>query len=319
MGSSNFAIERRYFVSNKKIGKYMWVWKERSEIDTDEWNEYLEQSIHPFIEFSSWYLDICCQRWGAYFHLISKNRIPIPYTKKFILPRIITRPPFLQRLKIISINGFQELELASLLEQIKIRFPCGVLNWEYRVHNSSIRSNYILAKSTDGYNQSQNRNLTRSIKSNLTYLVSREPEELFEWLDNNNENYNYEQDFKNQLFKNLVIKTIEKDKSFILFAKTNSLEIQCAAIFTYYKSRYVFFLSFNSKSGKKNGSMVGLIHYVQNVLLEEGEIIDLEGSDIKGVANFYEGFGAINIPYYEIKWSNSILCRLRDYFKYLFH
>jgi len=33
-------------------------------------------------------------------------------------------------------------------------------------------------------------------------------------------------------------------------------------------------------------------------------IFDFEGSDIKGIADFYKKFGTINQPYPFIKWNN---------------
>ncbi len=288
----------------------MWLWKDRTEIDDLEWDSYLNKSHHPFTEFFSWYLDICCEHWGAYFHS-SGARIPIPYSKSIIGIKKVTRPPYIQRLKVISNNEVDSMWIDYLFRELNSKFSCGTLDWIYK--NSpecKKRNNYIIR---DGYlelNQSQQRNYNRSVKQNLCYRISDQSNELFNWINQNGEKYSYEKDFNNNLFKSLVNKLIKNNYAFIIFAETDNGEIQAASIFVKSVDRLLFLLSFNSSSGKKSGAIVGIIMHIIHNHLKRNQILDLEGSDIPGVALFYESFGAINEPYYEMEWNNSFICKL---------
>lgn len=288
----------------------MWIWKERNEINSEEWDYYLEQIQQPFIEYSSWYLDICCKSWGAFYHLEKNWRIPIPYTKFLGIINKTTRPPYLQRLKIIGDSLPSEFEIQELYRSIQLQFSCGLLNWDYNLNSSKPRANYILTTDISKYNQSQKRNLSKTIQNELQFDESINCEELLHWLKTNGEKYQYQKDFDNYLFRTLVSEIIKRRKGFIIFVKDKDKVTTGAAIFTHYKNRKVFFLSFNTTMGKKNGGMVGLIHFIQTKKMSSNEILDLEGSDIPGVATFYEGFGAQLQYYYEIEWNNSFLCRL---------
>ncbi len=288
----------------------MWVWKERSEIESSEWNTFLEKSHDPFIEFNTWYLDICCQFWGAFYHTETNSRIPIPYTKKLLFIASVTRPPYLQRLKIISQNHIHEDEILELYRCIQLKFSCGILNWEYYLEGSRIRANYIIKDRILQLNQSQSRNLKKSKNAKLEYKVSQDPDELFSWISVNEEKYVYEKEFNNNIFRNLLRSLIQHQKAFLIFAIDPDKKIQSCGIFTKSPKRYLFYLSFNSKTGRKNGSMVGIIHYVYSTIMDTNEILDLEGSDIPGIALFYEGFGAVKMPYFELSWNNNIICKL---------
>ncbi|NOT38832.1 MAG: hypothetical protein HOP11_15770 [Saprospiraceae bacterium] len=293
----------------------MWIWKSNSEIDKLEWDLYLAESDNPFIEHSSWYLDICTKYWGAFFNLKNNSRIAIPYSKLFGLINNVTRAPYLQRLKIISPVPVDIVETDSLLEAIRNKFSCGYLSWDYYHKNSVQRANYILTNNTQFYNQSQKRNLIKSNQIQLQYQISYDVNRLMNWLQTNGENYVYKKDFNNKLFVNLVTALIHQKVAFIVFVVDTQNIIIGAAIFTRYKKRLVFFLSFNSKEGKKSGAMVGLIYFIQTQVMTVDEILDLEGSDLHGVATFYEGFGAKLIPYYAHEWKQSIFCNLHKMFK----
>ncbi|MEO6191129.1 MAG: hypothetical protein ABIO44_13015 [Saprospiraceae bacterium] len=293
----------------------MWVWKSRAEIDTHEWDLYLNHSLEPFVEFHSWYLDICCEHWGAFFNLKDNSRISIPFVKKLYFIKAVTRPPYVQRLKIISDQIVEEYAIVELFKIIKSNFKCGTLNWNYHFLNSKIRANYIIQDKKPLFNQSTNRNLGKSIREALSYRTTKNSNELIDWLQTNGENYVYKKDFNNDLFKALINKLLELENGFLILSENSLGKIQSAAIFTQSARRIVFFLSFNSQSGKKNGAMVGLLNYVINEIMQPRQELDLEGSDIPGVALFYESLGAKKFPYFELTWNESIICKLITFIK----
>ncbi|HMW40600.1 MAG: hypothetical protein K1X68_00770 [Saprospiraceae bacterium] len=293
----------------------MWTWKERHQIHDEEWNAYLSASLNPCIEYLSWYLDTCAVNWGCFVHQKKSMRLPVAWTKKAGLIPAVTRPPYLQKIRIIG-NELPDVEdTLTLYQCIRQHFRCGTLDWEYHLPDSRIRMNYILERSHYRLNQSHTRHLKKSMQNPLTYRMSEDPEELLYWLDHNGERYVYEKDFRNDKFRSLVRTLLKHQQAFVLFAVNAMDEIQSAGIFTRGFGRLLFFLSFTTAAGRKNGSMVGILNHVVHEIMQPGEILDLEGSDIPGVALFYEGFNAQKEPYFELQWSRHLLCKVAEFVK----
>jgi hypothetical protein len=76
-----------------------------------------------------------------------------------------------------------------------------------------------------------------------------------------------------------------------------------AVCLVHYKKRLIYLFAASSEQGKEKRSMFAVIDYImqQNALSEN--IIDFEGSNIEGVANFFKGFGAVTENYYRFKKS----------------
>jgi hypothetical protein len=81
-------------------------------------------------------------------------------------------------------------------------------------------------------------------------------------------------------------------------------DLQASCVCFTDKKRIYFILSTVTETGKSNQANHFLIDQLIREFAGQPLILDLEGSDIPGVADFYSGFGAINQPYYFLKWNN---------------
>ena len=73
------------------------------------------------------------------------------------------------------------------------------------------------------------------------------------------------------------------------------------AVFIFIKSKITFLFSGNSSEGKQKAAMFYLIDHVIKTYCNQDLILDFEGSNQIGLANFYKSFGSENNPYPTIK------------------
>ncbi len=77
-------------------------------------------------------------------------------------------------------------------------------------------------------------------------------------------------------------------------------DLQAAAILGYAASRTIYLNGCNSDAGKENRAMFVLMDKLISQSRGEERIFDFEGSNISGVARFYEGFGGKKTIYQRI-------------------
>jgi hypothetical protein len=68
--------------------------------------------------------------------------------------------------------------------------------------------------------------------------------------------------------------------------------------------RLYFVLSATTAGGRKLKANHFLIDNLIKEFAGQNLLLDFEGSDIEGIANFYRNFGSINQPYYFHRWNN---------------
>ena len=59
-------------------------------------------------------------------------------------------------------------------------------------------------------------------------------------------------------------------------------------------------MSASNEQGKRSRAMFALIDHIIDKYSDTGLVLDFEGSNIKGVARFFAGFGAEQHDYYNI-------------------
>ena len=64
------------------------------------------------------------------------------------------------------------------------------------------------------------------------------------------------------------------------------------------KNRFYYLMAASNSEGKQHRAMFSILHtFIQNNANTHA-VLDFEGSEIPGVAQFYKGFGASNEPYF---------------------
>jgi hypothetical protein len=81
-------------------------------------------------------------------------------------------------------------------------------------------------------------------------------------------------------------------------------DLQASTICLFDGRRIYFILSSVTEAGKKNQANHFLVDHIIREFAGKDLVFDFEGSDIPGIAEFYLGFGAVDQPYYFLKWNH---------------
>jgi hypothetical protein len=265
-----------------------------TEIDREKWDHCISQSAFETIYPYSWYLDLVSPGWDALVLDDFRAVMPLTWTKKMGF-RLLLQPVLAQQLGVFTRDSPGTALLEGFLDNIPARFRyidiC--LNKKNRdipgKWDSIERHNYELDLSVpeDSYNTNTRRNLQkgqtqdfdfRSISTKeylyLKFHGIRETRPAVRW------------SYLENLFEGLL--RLKKAEIFGLFRED---ELQAAAILGYAVSRTIYLNGCNSDAGKENRAMFVLMDRLISRSRGAEKIFDFEGSNIPGVARFYEGFG----------------------------
>jgi hypothetical protein len=81
-------------------------------------------------------------------------------------------------------------------------------------------------------------------------------------------------------------------------------ELLAGAFFVLSHGHIIFFFGAASAQAKQTGAMGLLLDYLIQQRAGSGGLLDFEGSDLPGVARFYDGFGAKPVTYVSLTRTN---------------
>ena len=94
-------------------------------------------------------------------------------------------------------------------------------------------------------------------------------------------------------------------------------EIISSIFFTIFHNRLTLLLPTTNEKGYSKRANIFLVNHLIRTYQNSNYILDFEGSEIPGVRNFYESFGAVP-EYYYIHNYESVLIQYIKKFKHLF-
>jgi len=282
---------------------------ESEEIDRKKWDTCVETSRAGLIYGFSWYLDIVAPGWAGIVEEDYKSVMPLPVKKRFGI-NYVFQPVFAQQLGVYGRENLHPDMLASFFKSIpgKIKYIDTNINYtnnpsdnrDIRISKRmnfelSLRKKYANLKSE--YSGNNKRNIQRGfpfielvhdvavadlIRLKRENTVLKRSREYYEWM--------------NCFAHKLVSSGYAKIAGAIINNK-----LCAAALFVFYGKRIYYLIPVSDEEGKKNRAMFAIIdHYIQTCS-EKDLILDFEGSNISGIARFFEGFGAVAHKYYNIK------------------
>lgn len=280
---------------------------DKDKIGEDRWNQLIETSQKPLL-YAHWeYLNAISNDWKVLADQEFKFVMPIFLKRKFGI-RISYNPFFIQKLGIFSSQNIgNEIVLAfikclkNIAKRIDIHWNDSCVSIKEIVPSLKIRNNYFLelnAPYSVLYNQFSShtkRKLKQSEKQKLEVSTYDEIIDAFqEYMPNeakmiSTENWNR---FKKALshFNGLALKSYNQ-----------SGDLLAGAVLIKQWGRIYYLNGFTSKASKEPA-----LYYLFNHIIEthcnQNLILDFEGSDIAGIARFYEGFGAKKEEYYSTRF-----------------
>ncbi|HRB31227.1 MAG TPA: hypothetical protein PK872_06915 [Ferruginibacter sp.] len=277
------------------------------EIDRKKWDDSLLNFPGSLIYSQSFYLDAMC-KWDALVVGDYEALMPLPNRKKWKI-NYLYQPAFTQQLGIIG-----NVETDAALEIVSQKYPFAEIALNHNNSTGKIFkpcNNFILNLSAAyknikaGYSSSLKSNLNWLQKFELNYSAGNgyyEAVDLFQSLYGKKMSSVTAEDYTN--FKTLCSQLYTSDNLVLRTATAQNNQLAALVLMLKDKNRLYNVISCSTDFGRSRQAN----YFIYDKIIEEfsgsGLIFDFEGSDIKGIADFYKKFGTINQPYPFIKWNN---------------
>lgn len=257
---------------------------------------------------SAW-LDIVCSDWELLWDSNFQNFLAVPVYKKLKLIKAVQQPFFTQQLGLVGPNsGNSELQKAFIDTLLK-HYPLGIYHFNNgNVLNEShltLRTNLILPltdyqlDNLDGHHQ---RNIKKATKHGLAFKLIEADDLVSFYFEHNPQSPTFSEELKYQ--GKSIVHLLNQHGNFLSLAAVDNLgNIQSCLGLGFFRNRAYCLFNTSTTDARKIGAGHWLFAEAFQLLNnKEIEIFDFEGSEIPGVAKFFEGFGAIPEPYAAIKW-----------------
>lgn len=280
-----------------------------SAIDIVRWDQVVNSSPNARSYAMSWYLDILHPDWHGLVYDNYRYVMPVVFLSKWGI-RYAYQPVYAQQHGIFppatpDITRLIVEELKSHFRYFEIAFNHYNLlpdfDWTLTVRNNlilSLNDDYHRIKS--GYSQ----HTQRYVKSAAKKVSSITPISISEYLGLKKE---YAGSHFNQwlpCLKQIMAHALARHEGSVLGAYSPQNQLCGAAFFLKEKGRFTYLDSILSPEGKNIRAMYALIdNFIQNHS-EMPMLLDFEGSDQKGIARFFAGFGAQPEPYIKVKYNH---------------
>ncbi len=288
------------------------------KIDRKKWDDCMQKSMHATIYVTSIYLDGIAGKWHALVAGDYEFVMPLLFKKKLGIGYLY-QPAFLPYTGIYSHNEITTEVTESFLNkafnlykfaEIAFSFPLDVHVFKKSMKVKSC-NNFILdlrpkyQQLYKNYQPNFTKSLRRLQKLFLQYELNNKIKEII------------------KLYKSLYLHKIEnvkpahlhsfsamctllqqEDKTIIRSVKDTVGNVLAAVILLKYKNKLYNIISCITSEGKKAEANYFLYDKIIEEFSGKDLILDLEGSDINGVANFYLKMNPVNEQYCFIKYNN---------------
>ncbi len=270
------------------------------EISRRKWDDCIGLSPFETIYPYSWYLDLVSPGWNALVLDDYRAVMPLTWTRKMGL-LLLLQPILAQQLGIFSKDPVRGDLIAEFLSHIpaKIRYVDICLNRENRdvpgKWESFERHNYEMDVSgpEDAYHNNTRRNLQKGQFHNFEFRSISVRQYLYlKFHGTKDARPAVRWSYLENLFGGLL--SLGKAEVFGLFLGD---DLQAGAVLGYSLTRNVYLNGCNADAGKDSRAMFVLMDKLISRSRGEDRKFDFEGSNIPGVARFYEGFGGIRTVY----------------------
>jgi hypothetical protein len=279
------------------------------EIDKIKWDKCIKESFNGQVYGWSWFLDIVHPGWEALVEGEYERVFPLTTNRKFGVGYMF-QPFFTQQLGVFSRKILNPDIVSAFLRAIPdhISFIEIRLNSHNKVEEPVYQVTHHLNHELDlintydklqrKYSSNTRRNLKKANESGLSFVKHIKPDDVIRLFRmNRGRTISHWNESEYNRLKKLVYQAIYRGQGFVVGAYTQHNELCSGAIFVRSHGKLVFLFSGSSPQGKE---LHGLTFILDSVIREHSPghlILDFEGSDIPGLAQFYKGFGSKQTTY----------------------
>ena len=285
------------------------------KINKKKWDDCINRSHNSLIYARSFYLDHMAEQWDAIVLGNYDAVMPLPWKRKWGI-KYLYQPAFIQQGGIFSADKVDSKMILSFIElaQHHFRFAEITLNYKNSVTSSTLtiqqRTNYILSlqrpygKLYESYLSSFTKSLRRIRKFNLVYESSDNYKYIIGLYK---KFYGEKLPFKTadyQKFGKVCNRLAVEKKIYARVAFDQEKKLLAATILLSDEKRLYNIISCITGEGKKVEANYFLYDEIIHEFSATPYALDLEGSDVKGIAAFYKKFNPHLQPYLFLKFNN---------------
>jgi hypothetical protein len=285
---------------------------DRSEIDIEKWDRCILNAPNGLIYARSFYLDAMSKNWSALILNDYECVMPLTWNRKFGISYLY-QPAFASQLGIFFENHADTAIFEKFVRQAKFYFRfCEIhLNFANSVEDSIPRANYILnlarpyPEIRNGYKKRLIENLNEAEFHHLIYTSSNDCRSAIKLFKNQyGKRFPKVQETDFQRFEKLCDELINKNMLFLREIKDESDELLNISIFIKDDRRIYNIMSVSLPLGREKRAHFYLLDHLIMEFASQDLILDFEGSEVPGIAEFYRKFGSINQPYSFLKFNH---------------
>ena len=279
----------------------------RQDIDHQLWDACIDNTTNGLVYAKIDFLDLMSDQWDAIVIDNYRAIMPIPFRKKWGI-RYVYQVPFIQQLGLIGTYDDTELLECLNLMQETFRYGGYAFNFLNTTGVATVAKNYVLDLTPDyqtiakGYRNDHRRNLQWDRIRQLEY---RKTEAVAETIHLYRELYHHKfQHVPRQSFEHLIRFAQRRPAQAIVREARENGKLSSAILALKDNKRLYTLVSATTEQGKKTAANRFLLDRLIREFAGNDLLLDFEGSDLPGVAEYYEGFGAALQPYSVIKWNH---------------
>lgn len=283
---------------------------DRQSIDIGQWDKCVKRSANYRIYAQSWYLDAAFPNWrgivvGKYNYVM-----PICASKKWGI-NYLFQPTYCQQHGIFPVPTPEVFKLIFdfILSRYHFVDIClNSMNISYtKEYEFELRPNYILSLNENystlkaNYSTHCKRHLKKTSKHAIS-IKEIEPNTFLKFkLEQSKKGLN---PGTKKAFQRIINNSKAHNAALFCGAFSSSNALLAAAFFLKTPGRIIYLNGVSSDLGHEEDAMYAIIDDMIRKNSETKTIFDFEGSSIKGIARFFEGFGTQPEHYSRIKINN---------------
>jgi hypothetical protein len=276
------------------------------EIDLKKWDDCIYHAPNGLVYALSVYLDAMAPEWDALVLNDYEAVFPLPHRRKFSL-NYIFHPTLIAQLGVFGNNITRGL-LTAFIDAIPRKFVYVDLPLNFRNNYPDkrlfLRKNFVLPVNKDygsmydGYNKNVKRNILKATRQECTVEKNISIKKVTALA------LNHIKDQKGLTTFEFLFETFRTQGFGVTYGVSSADgELLASAAFLFSHKRAYYILAGNNEKAKAAGASHFLIDSFIKDHSEKDLLLDFEGSDAEGVANFYASFGAQDQPYSALKWN----------------
>lgn len=284
------------------------------KINFRKWDDCIRNSINGNLYAFSWYLNIVSEGWDALILGDYETVMPITHQKKLGVSYIL-QPFFSQQLGVFSTQRITSEIVSEFIITIPSKFRYIQINLnkyntisdldfeQKKNHNFELDLILPYEQIIRKYSENTRRNISKAQQQKLKVLSNSCPVDEFIKLIKNNVGIKVENipPEKYSNIQRIVSLSLQNQWGEMLSVNNNKNNLLAAVFFLFSHKKAYYLYAASTEEGKEKRAMFLLIDEFIRKYSEKNLILDFEGSNMKGLARFYQGFGSIDCEYITIK------------------